>query len=116
MIMQAMVKLGRGDDAVTSCTEALEIDGDLVEALVQRGEAKLLVEDWEGAVADLRSAAEKSPRILGYEDKRTRYDSGEDIDGMGMNKGGGGFNLFGGGGQQFTFHFQGGYPGGFGGF
>ncbi|XP_057805455.1 dnaJ protein P58IPK homolog A-like isoform X3 [Salvia miltiorrhiza] len=66
MIMQAMVqvKLGRGDDAVTSCTEALEIDGDLVEALVQRGEAKLLVEDWEGAVADLRSAAEKSPRAL----------------------------------------------------
>ncbi|XP_057805439.1 dnaJ protein P58IPK homolog isoform X2 [Salvia miltiorrhiza] len=188
-LCKVQVKLGRGDDAVTCCTEALEIDGDLVEALVQRGEAKLLIEDWEGAVADLRSAAEKSPRdmnirralmraqkslklsqrkdwykilgvsrtasiseikkaykklalqwhpdknvdnreeaeakfrevaaayeILGDEDKRTRYDSGEDIDGMGMNMGGGGFNPFGGGGQQFTFHFQGGYPGGFGGF
>lgn len=55
-------------------------------------------------------------QILGDEDKRTRYDSGEDTDEMGMNMGGGGFNPFGGGGQQFTFHFQGGFPGGFGGF
>lgn len=29
------VKLGRGKDAVTSCTEVLEIDEDIVEALVQ---------------------------------------------------------------------------------
>lgn len=50
--------------------------------------------------------------ILGDEDKHTRYDSGEDIDGMD----GGGFNPFGGGGQQFTFHFDGRFPGGFGGF
>lgn len=34
---------------------------------------------------------------------------------MGMG-GGGGFNPFNGGGQQFTFHFEGGFPGGFGGF
>lgn len=32
--------------------------------MFQRGEAKLLVEDWEGAVADLKSAAEKSPQVL----------------------------------------------------
>ncbi|KAL0338424.1 UNVERIFIED_CONTAM: DnaJ protein P58IPK [Sesamum angustifolium] len=62
-LCKVFVKLGRGKDAVTSCTEALEIDEDLVEALVQRGEAKLLVEDWEGAVADLKSAAEKSPHV-----------------------------------------------------
>ncbi|KAI3447599.1 hypothetical protein Pfo_004264 [Paulownia fortunei] len=193
-LCKVLVKLGRGKDAVTSCTEVLEIDGDLVEALVQRGEAKLLIEDWEGAVADLKSAAEKSPQdmnirealmraerslklsqrkdwykilgvsktasmseikkaykklalqwhpdknvdnreeaeakfreiaaayeILGDEDKRTKYDSGEDIDDMGMGMGGGGFNPFGGGGQQYTFHFEGGFPGGgfpggFGGF
>ncbi|KAL1541293.1 DnaJ subfamily C member 3 [Salvia divinorum] len=188
-LCKVQVKLGRGDDAVTSCTEALELDGDLVQALVQRGEAKLLIEDWEGAVADLKSAAQKSPRdmnirealaravkslklsqrkdwykilgisrtasmseikkaykklalqwhpdknvdnkeeaeakfreiatayeVLGDEDKRTRYDTGEDVDGMGTNMGGGGFNPFGGGGQQFTFRFQGGFPGGFGGF
>ncbi|PIN23378.1 Molecular chaperone (DnaJ superfamily) [Handroanthus impetiginosus] len=188
-LCKVLVKLGRGKDAVTSCTEVLEIDGDLVEALVQRGEAKLLVEDWEGAVADLKSAAEKSPQdmnirealmraerslklsqrkdwykilgvsktasmseikkaykklalqwhpdknvdnseeaeakfreiaaayeILGDEENRTRYDSGEDIDEMGMGSGGAGFNPFGGGGQQFTFHFEGGFPGGFGGF
>ncbi|XP_057475480.1 dnaJ protein P58IPK homolog [Actinidia eriantha] len=180
-----LVKLGRGKDAVSSCTEALNIDEELVEALVQRGEAKLLIEDWEGAVADLKSAAEKSPQdmnirevlmraekslklsqrkdwykilgvsktasvseikraykklalqwhpdknvdnreeaeakfreiaaayeVLGDEDKRTRYDRGEDIEDMGMNTGGGGFNPFGGGGQQFTFHFEGGFPGG----
>ncbi|XAR69062.1 hypothetical protein NMG60_11000520 [Bertholletia excelsa] len=193
-LCKVLVKLGRGKDAVNSCTEVLNIDGELVEALVQRGEAKLLVEDWEGAVADLKSAAEKSPQdmnirevlmkaerslklsqrkdwykilgvsktssmseikkaykklalqwhpdknvdnreeaeakfreiaaayeVLGDEEKRTRYDRGEDIDDMGMGTGGAGFNPFGGGGQQFTFHFEGGFPGGgfpggFGGF
>ncbi|KAL3839646.1 hypothetical protein ACJIZ3_024237 [Penstemon smallii] len=189
-LCKVLVKLGRGKDAVTSCTEVLEVDGDSVEALVQRGEAKLLVEDWEGAVADLKSAAEKSPQdmnireplmraekalkmsqrkdwykilgisktasmseikkaykklalqwhpdknvdnreeaeakfreiaaayeVLSDEEKRTRYDSGEDIEEMGMGGGGGGFNPFGGGGQQYTFHFEGGFPGGgFGGF
>ncbi|GFP89144.1 Dnaj protein p58ipk homolog [Phtheirospermum japonicum] len=189
-LCKVLVKLGRGKDAVTSCTDVLEIDGDSIEALVQRGEAKLLIEDWEGAVADIKSAAEKSPQdmniretlmraerslklsqrkdwykilgisktasmseikkaykklalqwhpdknvdnreeaenkfreiaaayeVLGDEDKRTKYDRGEDIDDMGM--GGGGFNPFGGGGgggQQYTFHFEGGFPGGGGGF
>lgn len=41
-------------------------------------------------------------------------------DNMGMGGGHGGFNPFGGGGgggQQYTFHFEGGFPGGgFGGF
>ncbi|KAL6585387.1 DnaJ subfamily C member 3 [Orobanche minor] len=189
-LCKVLVKLGRGKDALTSCTEVLEIDGDLIEAIVQRGEAKLLVEDWEGAVADLKSAAEKSPQdmhiretlmkaerslklsqrkdwykilgvsktaamseikkaykklalqwhpdknvdnrdeaeakfreiaaayeILGDDDKRAKYDTGEDIDDMGMGMGGGGFNPFGGGGgQQFTFHFEEGFPGGGGGF
>jgi DnaJ homolog subfamily C member 3 len=50
-------------------------------------------------------------KVLGDEDKRTRYDRGEDLDEMGMGGGGGGgFNPF--GGQQFTFHFDGGFPGG----
>ncbi|KAM7526222.1 hypothetical protein LguiA_016124 [Lonicera macranthoides] len=188
-LCKVLVKLGRGKDALSSCTEVLEIDEELVEALVQRGEAKLLIEDWEGAVADLKSAAEKSPQdmnirevlmraekalkmsqrkdwykilgvsktasmseikkaykklalqwhpdknvdnreeaeakfqeiaaayeVLGDEEKRTRYDSGEDLEDMGMGGGGGGFNPFGGGGQQFTFHFEGGFPGGGGGF
>lgn len=54
-----------------------------------------------------------SLQILGDEEKRTRYDSGEDIEDMGMGGGAGGFNPFGGGGQQFTFHFEGGgFPGG----
>ncbi|KAF5750369.1 hypothetical protein HS088_TW03G00705 [Tripterygium wilfordii] len=188
-LCKVLVTLGRGKDALASCTEALNIDGELLEALVQRGEAKLLTEDWEGAVADLHEAAQKSPQdknirealvraekalkmskrkdwykilgvsktssisdikraykklalqwhpdknvdnreeaeakfreiaaayeVLGDEEKRTRYDRGEDIEDMGMGGGGGGFNPFGGGGgQQYTFHFEGGFPGGFGG-
>ncbi|XP_044489709.1 dnaJ protein P58IPK homolog isoform X2 [Mangifera indica] len=183
-LCKVLVKLGRGKDALSSCNDALDIDGDLLEALVQRGEAKLLTEDWEGAVADFKSAAQQSPQdmnirealmraekalkmskrkdwykilgvsktasiseikraykklalqwhpdknvnnreeaeakfqeiaaayeVLGDEEKRTRYDRGEDIEDMGMGGGGGGFN-FGGGGQQFTFHFEGGFPGG----
>ncbi|OVA18102.1 DnaJ domain [Macleaya cordata] len=188
-LCKVLVKLGRGKEALNSCTEALNIDEELVEALAQRGEAKLLTEDWEGAVEDLKAAAQKSPQdmnirealmkaerslkmskrkdwykilgisktasiseikraykklalqwhpdknvdnreeaeekfreiaaayeILGDEEKRVRYDRGEDIEDMGM--GGGGFNPFGGGGQQYTFHFEGGFPGGggFGGF
>ncbi|XP_010037954.2 dnaJ protein P58IPK homolog isoform X1 [Eucalyptus grandis] len=188
-LCKVLVKLGRGKEALTSCTDALDIDGDLTEALVQRGEAKLLTEDWEGAVDDLKSAAQKSPQdmairealmraekalkmskrkdwykilgisktasiaeikraykklalqwhpdknvenreeaenkfreiaaayeVLSDEEKRTRYDRGEDIDEMGTGGSGGGFNPFGGGGQQFTFTFDGGFPGGFGGF
>lgn len=184
-LCKVSVKLGRGKEALNSCTEALNINGELVEALVERGEAKLLIEDWEGAVADLKSAAEQSPQdmeiresltkaekalkmskrkdwykilgvsktasmseikraykklalqwhpdknvdnkeaedkfreiaaayeVLGDEEKRTKFDNGEDIEDMGMNMGSGGFhNPFGGGGQQFTFHFEGGFPGG----
>ncbi|KAG8504140.1 hypothetical protein CXB51_002486 [Gossypium anomalum] len=184
-LCKVLVRLGRGKDALSSCSEALNIDEELLEALVQRGEAKLLTEDWEGAVEDLKSAAEKSPQdmnirealmraekalkmskrkdwykilgvsktasvaeikraykklalqwhpdknvdnreeaeaqfreiaaayeVLGDEEKRTRYDRGEDIEdiGMGGNPFGGG-----GGGQHFTFTFDGGFPGGFGG-
>ncbi|KAL5187328.1 DnaJ protein P58IPK B [Glycine soja] len=60
-LCKVLVKLGRGKDALDSCSEALKIDEELVEALVQSGEAELLTEDWEGAMEDLRSAAQKSP-------------------------------------------------------
>uniref|UniRef100_A0A7N0VCQ3 J domain-containing protein n=1 Tax=Kalanchoe fedtschenkoi TaxID=63787 RepID=A0A7N0VCQ3_KALFE len=191
-LCKLQVKLGRGAEALTSCTEALNIDADLLEALVQRGEAKLLLEDWEGAVEDLKTAAQSSPQdmhirevlmraekalkmskrkdwykileisktasiaeikraykklalqwhpdknqdnreeaenkfreiaaayeVLGDDDKRARYDRGEDVEEMGMGGGGGGgfggFDPFGGGGgQQYSFHFEGGFPGGFG--
>lgn len=183
-LCKTLVRLGRSKEAISSCTEALNIDSELVDALTQRGEAKLLSEDWEGAVQDLKEAAQKSPQdmgirealmraekqlklskrkdwykilgvsktasaaeikraykklalqwhpdknvdnreeaenmfreiaaayeVLGDEDKRVRYDRGEDVDEMNMG-GGGGFNPFGGGGQQYTFHFDGGFPGG----
>lgn len=63
-LCKVLVKLGRGKDALTSCTEALNIDEELIEALVQRGEAKLLIEDWEGAVEDLKLAAQRSPQVF----------------------------------------------------
>lgn len=34
-VCKVLVKLGRGKDAIASCSEALEIDEELVEALVQ---------------------------------------------------------------------------------
>lgn len=63
-LCKVSVKLGRGNEALNSCTEALNIDEELLEALVQRGEAKMLLEDWEGAVADLKEAAQKSPQDM----------------------------------------------------
>lgn len=64
-LCKTLVKLGRGKEAINSCTEALSIDEELVDALAQRGEAKLLTEDWEGAVEDLKEAAQKSPQDMG---------------------------------------------------
>ena len=52
-------------------------------------------------------------QVLGDEDKRTKYDRGEDLEEPMMGHGGHGHN-FGQGGQTFTFHFEGGFPGGFG--
>ncbi len=49
-------------------------------------------------------------QVLGDEDKKAKYDRGEDLDEPQM--GGGGFNPFGGGGGGFTFQFEGGFPGG----
>ncbi|MBA0706796.1 hypothetical protein Golax_018884 [Gossypium laxum] len=72
------------------------------------------VDNREEAEAQFREIA-AAYEVLGDEEKRTRYDRGEDIEDIGM--GGGGFNPFGGGGggQHFTFTFDGGFPGGFGG-
>ncbi|KAL8480644.1 hypothetical protein ACS0TY_027254 [Phlomoides rotata] len=71
-LCKVYVKLGRGKDAVTSCTDVLDIDEEQTEALVQRGEAKLLVEDWDGAVADLKAAAEKSPQDMNIREALSR--------------------------------------------
>jgi DnaJ homolog subfamily C member 3 len=34
-LCKVLVKLGRGKEAITSCNDALEIDGELIEALSQ---------------------------------------------------------------------------------
>jgi DnaJ family protein C protein 3 len=155
-LCKALVKLGRGKDALESCTSALDINEELVEALVQdmdirealtRAERSLKLskrKDWykvlgisktssiaeikraykklalqwhpdknvdnlEEAEAKFREVAE-AYEVLGDDEKRMKYDRGEDIEEPGM--GSGGFNPFG-GGQQYTFHFEGGFPDGF---
>ncbi|KAL7243201.1 hypothetical protein ACSBR1_015586 [Camellia fascicularis] len=60
---KVMFKLGRGKDVVSNCTEVLDIDEELVEALIQRGEARLLIEDWKGVVADLKPTVENLPQV-----------------------------------------------------
>ncbi|KAH0908023.1 hypothetical protein HID58_039850 [Brassica napus] len=188
-LCKVSVRLGRGKEGLDSCNEALNIDSELTEALHQRGEAKLLLEDWEGAVEDLKQAAQSSQdmeihealgraekalkmskrkdwykilgisktasiseikraykklalkwhpdknvdnreeaenqfreiaaayEVLGDDDKRARFDRGEDLEEMGGGGGHhGGFDPFGGGGGGgYTFHFEGGFPGGGGG-
>ncbi|XP_002974188.2 dnaJ protein P58IPK homolog B [Selaginella moellendorffii] len=184
-LCKTLVKLGRGKEALPACSSALKIDGEHAEALLQSGEAKILVEDWEGAMSDFKTSFHKSQsqsareglhraekglklskrrnwyeilgvettasaadikraykklalqwhpdknvdnkeeaerkfqdiaaayEVLGDEDKRTRYDRGEDEE---PQMGGPGFNPFGGGGggsgSGFTFTFEGGFPGG----
>eukprot|EP00850_Spirogloea_muscicola_P015491 SM000119S25634 [mRNA] locus=s119:34028:35212:- [translate_table: standard] len=61
-LCKANVKLGRAKDAIAACTSVLEVDGNIVEAITQRAESKLLLEDFEGAVSDFRQAAEKDPQ------------------------------------------------------
>lgn len=67
-------------------------------------------DNMEEAEAKFREVAE-AYEVLGDDEKRMKYDRGEDIEETGT--GSGGFNPFGGGGQQFTFHFEGGFPDGF---
>nr|BAD25246.1 putative DNAJ heat shock N-terminal domain-containing protein [Oryza sativa Japonica Group] len=158
-LCKVLVKLGRGKEAISSCTEALNIDGELVDALTQdmgirealmRAEKQLKLskrKDWykilgiskTASAAEIKRAYKKlalqwhpdknvdkreeaenmfreiaaAYEVLGDEDKRVRYDRGEDLDEMNMGGGGGGgFNPFGGGGQQYTFHYDGGFHGG----
>lgn len=47
--------------------------------LLQRGEAKLLSEDWEGAVQDLKEAAQKSPQVIIFGPKAQNLDGTQTI-------------------------------------
>ncbi|KAG4913390.1 hypothetical protein JHK86_053823 [Glycine max] len=157
-LCKVLVKLGRGKDALDSCSEVLKIDEELVEALVQdmnireavmRAEKALKISKRKdyykilgisktASAADIKRAYKKlalqwhpdknvdkreeaeakfreiaaAYEVLSDEDKRVRYDRGEDLEEMGTGGGGGGggFNPFGGGG--YTYTFEGGFPGG----
>ena len=51
-------------------------------------------------------------QVLGDEEKRERYDRGEDLEEQHGGGGGGFHQEFHGGGQTFSFQFEGGFPGG----
>jgi DnaJ family protein C protein 3 len=47
-----------GADAITACNAALQVDGQSVDALLLRGDAKALQEDFEGSLNDYKKAKE----------------------------------------------------------
>eukprot|EP00898_Chlorokybus_atmophyticus_P005246 jgi/Chlat1/5722/Chrsp38S05564 len=61
-LCKSQVKLKKAKDALQSCNQALEIDSEQLEAIIERGEAKLLLEDYESAIQDFRNAKEKNPQ------------------------------------------------------
>eukprot|EP00271_Cylindrocystis_brebissonii_P014374 TRINITY_DN35716_c0_g1_i1.p1 TRINITY_DN35716_c0_g1~~TRINITY_DN35716_c0_g1_i1.p1 ORF type:complete len:500 (+),score=130.81 TRINITY_DN35716_c0_g1_i1:632-2131(+) len=183
-LCKVCVKLERKEAALAACNSALEIDGDNMEAVMNRGEARLLLEEWDAAVADFKKARDLDPQsrealeglqraekalkiskqkdwykildvdrgadattikkaykrlalqwhpdknagnaeaeekfrdvaaayeVLGDEEKKGRYDRGEEVEDQ-PGQGGPGFNPFGHGGQQFHFQYGGGGGGGF---
>lgn len=64
-LCKSFVKLSKGADALRECGAFLELEEGSLEGLVQRAEARLLVEDFEGAVADYKAAVQKNPQDHG---------------------------------------------------
>lgn len=62
-VADALLALGRRDEAVARYGRALEIDADNVRALVRRGETLLVGNDHKGARVDLARALELAPHM-----------------------------------------------------
>eukprot|EP01095_Lingulamoeba_sp_RSL-Kostka_P003844 TRINITY_DN1494_c0_g1_i1.p1 TRINITY_DN1494_c0_g1~~TRINITY_DN1494_c0_g1_i1.p1 ORF type:complete len:483 (+),score=174.80 TRINITY_DN1494_c0_g1_i1:178-1626(+) len=58
---RVLVELKKSSEAIVACNKALELDPSLVEALIWRGDAHMLKEDWDAAYRDFQSAKQKSP-------------------------------------------------------
>merc|ERR1719231_1572489 len=56
------LKMGRVQDALLACTEAVKIDGTNVKALFRRGQARLSLNLIDGARSDLLEAAKREPQ------------------------------------------------------
>lgn len=65
---QAYINLKEYDSAVKDCTEALRLDPDYLKALKVRAKAYGAAENWEEAVRDYKSVAEKNPGEKGIQE------------------------------------------------
>ena len=65
---QAFINLKEYDSAVQDCSEALRLDPDYLKALKMRAKAYGGAENWEEAVRDYKSVAEKNPGEKGIQE------------------------------------------------
>jgi len=63
-------KLGRWDDAVKDCSEAVELDPTYVKAFARRSTAYEELKRWHDALEDLKKAIELEPELRGKESRR----------------------------------------------
>jgi len=108
------VKLKKGDEALASCGKVLELEPDCSLPEIRKAYRKLALEWHPDKHTDKETAETKfveineAYEVLSDEEKRRRYDSGEDLDEQPHfhNPFGGGFGGFGGGGPfHFNFNF-----------
>lgn len=55
-LCRCLGRLGRHKQAEEACSRALEGDGEMFDALLMRGESRLALEEWEGAMGDFKHA------------------------------------------------------------
>jgi DnaJ family protein C protein 3 len=55
---EAQVGAKKGKEAVQSCNAAIQLEDNNIDAWMKRGEAKLLLEDWQDAVNDFQKATQ----------------------------------------------------------
>lgn len=65
---QAFINLKEYESAVQDCSEALRLDPDYLKALKMRAKAYGAAENWEEAVRDYKSVAEKNPGEKGIQE------------------------------------------------
>ncbi|TPX63606.1 hypothetical protein SpCBS45565_g06506 [Spizellomyces sp. 'palustris'] len=61
MMCKSYAEMKDGKNALTWCSKVLDVNGDDVDALIYRAEAKILMEDYEDAMRDYQKASQTSP-------------------------------------------------------
>jgi tetratricopeptide (TPR) repeat protein len=70
-----LLELGRNDEAVKDCTQALEFDPNYVKALLRRSKAHEKLDQLEEALADLDAALVLEPNMKGLRQDRNTMDA-----------------------------------------